>query len=145
MEYTGQEIQAFIERHLAEHTDQLVQTFSDALRENENIQSGDLLRSVRRVSVRPDASGNVTAELEFNVYGRFMEIQGRNRQRNRNRQSATGTHRTKKKRTRWYNRNMYYGWGRLIATLSAGISENELQHIRSIFARYSPNNSNLSP
>lgn len=134
MEYTGQEIQAFIERHLADHTDQLVETFRDALQENQNIRSGDLLRSVRRVGVHPDGNGGVTAEIELNIYGRYMEIQGRNRQRNGNRQQAAGAHRTKRKKTRWYNRNMYYGWGRLVATLSAGISQKELEHIRSVLA-----------
>lgn len=65
-----------------------------------------------------------------------MEIAGRRRRQRKawakkNGQVWASSNRRQKK-TAWYNRNRYAGYGRLIRTLTAGMSDAELQRIRAV-------------
>jgi hypothetical protein len=49
----------------------------------------------------------------------------------------------RKKRTRWYAKNMYGGLGKLVSRLSAGISDDELARIRRVMADTTVNHMKL--
>ena len=136
MNYTDKEIELFIEQRLQTHTDILVRIFRGALEKNKNIDSGTLLNSVQRVSIGRNPDGSISASIELARYGRFMEIRGCRLRRNRNHEVwESKNHRLKQKKTAWYNKNKFKGYGTLQRELVAGISEHELQEIRNIIAQ----------
>lgn len=131
MDYTDDELFVFIRRELRTHSNILMRIFRSALDRNKNIDTGHLRRNIRRVELGRLPDGGVHAVIEFPMYGRAMEIGGRQRQRNRNHDTWVQRNH-KPKKTNWYARNMYTGSGILRQKLSAGISEHELQEIRNI-------------
>ena len=133
MKYSNEEIQEFIRRELERHGQWLTDTFAAQLEENDNRVTGNLLRSMGF-----DVSDGVL-RIGFTEYGRFFEIRGQNSRRERRNAWAENTNRIvwgmskrqpRRKKTRWYAKNMYGGLGKLVARLSNGMSEAELAEIR---------------
>lgn len=133
MEYTDKEIQTFVEDQLLHHGEWLTRRFREALEKNKNRESGQLIASMgRNFSVR-SSEGGATLVIDILEYGRLMEIGGRKQKivaRNRNIWEKQN-HRSKKK-TQWYNKNRYAGYGHLVRVLSVGMTDLELQRIRGI-------------
>lgn len=142
MEYTDKEIQAFVESQLKEHGEWLTRRFREALEKNKNKQSGRLIGSLSDggFSVRP-SEGGATLAIDILEYGRLMEIGGRKRKIAAKNHDVWGQrNRPKgKKRVQWYNKNRYGGYGYLIRSLSAGMTEDELKRIRGIIEEQKKN------
>ena len=133
MDYTDKEIQTFVTEQLKNHGEWLTKRFREALEKNKNRESGQLIASMgNNFNVTP-TEGGATLTIDILEYGRLMEIGGRKRKIAAKNHDVWGTknHRGKKK-TQWYNKNRYGGYGYLIRTLSAGMTDAELQRIRSI-------------
>ena len=134
MEYTEKEIQTFVMEQLKEHGEWLTRRFREALEKNKNRETGTLIGSMqgKGFSVKPEADG-ATLAIDILEYGRLMEIGGRRRRiAARNHDVWGKKNRAKGKKTLWYNKNRYGGYGYLVRSLSAGMSDAELQRIRGI-------------
>jgi hypothetical protein len=131
---SDKEIQQWISEELKQHGTFLVDRFVAALDKNKNVDTGALRSSFSQsVAFTPDG---ITLTLQFFTYGRYIEIAARRRKKHKewekkNGQVWNGTNR-KPKKVQWYNKNRYAGYGRLIRTLTAGMSDAELQRIRGI-------------
>lgn len=128
-----QEVQEFIRRELEQHGKWLSETFVAQLEANDNRVTGNLARSLGF-----EVDGD-TLRIGFTEYGRFFEIRGQNSRRERKNAWPADVNRTvwgirkrqpRQRKTRWYAKNMYGGLGKLVARLSAGMSEEELREIK---------------
>lgn len=137
MNYSDEEIFVFIHKHLREHVNILTRIFRSAIRKNKNVDTGTLLNSIKTLGITRDADGGVSATIELAEYGRLMEIGGRRRKiQNRNHEVwESKNHPARQKKTAWYNKNKYKGFGTLQRQLITGISEHELQEIHNIIER----------
>lgn len=135
-EYSYKEVNLFIKEELSQHGEWLIDRFAEALEKNKNIDTGQLLESLN-YNTDEDHLGNFTLAISFMTYGRAMEVMARKRkkrlQESQN-QNVWAKKNHKPKKTQWYNKNRYAGYGRLIRRLTAGMSEDELQRIRGILA-----------
>lgn len=139
------EIDLFIQEELSQHGEWLVDRFVDALEAGGHVVSGDLIDSMD-YSTGHGVDGSQTLSISFLTYGRLMEAAARHRKQHLKENQNHGVwskknHRPKK--VRWYNKNRYAGYGRLIRRLTAGMSDAELQRIRGILleakARFAAN------
>ena len=139
------EIDLFIQEELSQHGEWLVDRFVDALEAGDHVVSGDLIDSMD-YSTGNGVDGSQTLSISFLTYGRLMEAAARHRKQHLKESQNHGVwskknHRPKK--VRWYNKNRYAGYGRLIRRLTAGMSDAELQRIRGILleakARFAAN------
>lgn len=138
MDYTEKEIQAFVEEQLRDHGEWLTRRFRGALEKNRNRNTGTLIGSLSGDSfeVRP-SQGGATLAIDILEYGRLMEIGGRKRRLKQKNHDVweRRNHRPKGKRVDWYNKNRYGGYGHLVRTLTAGMTDAELDRIRGILQR----------
>lgn len=137
------EVNEFIKRELDKHGEWLVKEFVYNLTKNGNIDTGTLINSLTHETFDPENGAvgmKITSDAENTLYGRFFEIAGRKRKVSKmpvnvNRIVWGIRNRpTKRKKTRWYNKTMFEGFGSLVARLSAGISDDELRRIRKAMA-----------
>ena len=140
MEYTDKEIQTFVSEQLKNHGEWLTRRFREALEKNKNRESGQLIASMGDNFRITPSEGGATLVIDILEYGRLMEIGGRKRKiAAKNHDVWEKKNHRGKKKTQWYNKNRYGGYGYLIRTLSAGMTETELQRIRSIIAEAQTN------
>ena len=136
-EYSYKEVDLFIREELSQHGEWLVDRFAEAIERNKNVDTGQLLESLN-YETGADHLGNFTLSVSFMTYGRAMEIVARRRKQHLKEQQNRGVWATKNhrpKKVQWYNKNRYAGYGRLVARLTAGMSDHELQRIRGILER----------
>ena len=136
-EYSYKEVDLFIREELSQHGEWLVDRFAEAIERNKNVDTGQLLESLN-YETGTDHLGNFTLSVSFMTYGRAMEIVARRRKQRLKEQQNRGVWATKNhrpKKVQWYNKNRYAGYGRLVARLTAGMSNHELQRIRGILER----------
>lgn len=130
----NRELSFWISEELKHHGTFLVDRFKEALEKNRNRDTGTLESSFS-ASVE-QSTGGATLTVSFLTYGRYMEIAGRRRRQRKAWAKKNGevwaASNRRQKKTAWYNRNRYAGYGRLIRTLTAGMSDAELQRIRGI-------------
>lgn len=130
--YTNEELEIFIREELQQHGEWLVDVFREALEKNGNVDTGRLLQSLNASPARTGSDGSVSVAINFETYGRLLEIRSRKLRQASSNRNAWGNRRRKTRKNAWYNKNRYKGLGRLVRTLSAGIDDEELKRIRDI-------------
>jgi hypothetical protein len=128
------EIDLWVREELSQHGEWLVDRFIEALEKGGHVVSGDLLDSF---DYRTSTEGGAqTLTVSFLTYGRLMEATARKRKKKaawaKKNGGVWGKKNHRPKKVRWYNKNRYAGYGRLMRRLTAGMSDHELQRIRGI-------------
>lgn len=151
-EASYKEVNEFIRRELDKHGEWLVDTFVEQLEKNGNVITGQLLDSLNWTLYDPGDGSAAGLEVGFETYGRFFEIRSRESRIRKKNAMPLNTNKIvwgmkenkpRKKRTRWYAKNMYGGLGKLVSRLSAGISDDELARIRRVMADTTVNHMKL--
>ena len=126
----------FIEEELNKHGKWLCDVFSEAIEKNKNIVSGNLMNSLNYDEFKDRESPGV--KYSFFGYGRAFEISGskRNRKVYDTLSTIRGEKRNKMrgKPKNWYARNMYGGLSRLSSHILYGLSDAELERLKTIIA-----------
>lgn len=142
-EASYKEVNEFIRRELDKHGEWLVDRFIEQLEQNGNKITGQLLESLNWNLYDPGDGSAAGLEVGFETYGRFFEIRSRESRQKKKNAMPLNTNRLvwgikerkeRKKRTRWYAKNMYGGLGKLVSRLSAGLTDDELERIRKVMA-----------
>ena len=126
----------FIEEELNKHGKWLCDVFSEAIEKNKNIVTGNLLHSLSYEQFREKNTPGV--RFTYLSYGRAFEIMGwkRNRKLYDTLSTIRGEKRNKMRRKpkNWYARNMYGGLSRLSSHILYGLSDAELERLKTIIA-----------
>lgn len=134
-EYDYKEIELFIREELSQHGEWLVDRFAEALEKNKNVDTGRLIESLNYTVSSIGTDGSISMGVSFETYGRAMEVMGRKRKLAQKNQETWGKKNHRPKNVRWYNKNRWAGYGRLVRRITAGMSDDELQRIRGIIER----------
>ena len=132
-QYSYKEIDLWVREELSQHGEWLVDRFIEALEKGGHVDTGALVESFDYQT--GTEQGAQTLTVSFNTYGRMMEVAARRRKQHlkeSQNQKVWAKKNHRPKRVQWYNKNRYAGYGRLIRRLTAGMSDAELQRIRSI-------------
>ncbi len=140
-EASYKEVNEFIRRELKRHGEWLVDMFVEQLEKNGNKITGELLNSLGWELTDGSDGSAAGLQVGFENYGRFFEIRGRKSRIAKKNSMPADTNsivwgirkrQPRRKKTRWYAKNMYGGLGKLVSRLSAGITEDELKRIREV-------------
>ncbi|SEF42333.1 hypothetical protein SAMN05216354_0359 [Xylanibacter ruminicola] len=131
------EVDLWVREELSQHGEWLIDRFVEALEKGGNVVSGDLLDSFDYQT--GSEGGAQTLTVSFLTYGRLAEVMSSRRKKQQKIAKKNGDVWGRKnhspKKVKWYNKNRYAGYGRLIRRLTAGMSDHELQRIRGIIEK----------
>ena len=125
----------FIEEQLSLYGEWLCDVFIEAMENNQNIFTGDLLDSVNYAAFKERS--NPGLRFTFFDYGRFIDITAYKKNRSSiNPMEIVWGEKTnrqrRKKPAKWYAKNMYSGFYRLVSSIMYGLSEAEIARLKGI-------------
>ena len=129
----------FVRQTLQEHGQWLSKRFVANLERNQNIKSSHLKSEMAAFTLLKEGEHGMEVKYNVPLYGRLFEIRGRQAKKNRaamrreakqNGETLSSRANRKLKPTAWYAKTMYSGLGRLVAILSAGFSEEQMERIK---------------